>query len=116
MENPLLNWRQKYGYTDTPQILGMQTPEQQAYWSLNKANAQNQMAGINRMPFVMNPGDLSLERGPNQSLMFQQPQQAAQPAQQPQQQPTDVLPQILALLQQNPDIVPLLLQKIGQPQ
>jgi hypothetical protein len=110
-QNPLLNWREKYGYQDTPQILGAQSPQQQAYWAMNKTGAQNQAAAVNRMPFVLNPADLSMDPAANKAMMFQQPQQAA-PAQPQPQTGSDPMQAIMALIQQHPDIVPLLLQSL----
>jgi hypothetical protein len=112
MNNPLDNWRQKYGFTDQMHPQGQMSPQQQAYWSLNQREGQQGAANVNQMPFVLDPAMLSQDRGANMATMFKPPQGAQAPAT-PQAPQQDVLPQILALLQQNPEILPLLLQQIG---
>jgi hypothetical protein len=102
--------KQMYQAPQTPM-----TPEQQAYWKLNTQNGQEANASINRMPFVLDPAMLfGQSREQNMATMYQPKPaaegEAAQPA-----APQDPQSQMLALLQSNPELLPLIMQQM-QPQ
>jgi hypothetical protein len=101
--------KQMYQAPQTPM-----TPEQQAYWKLNTQNGQEANASINRMPFVLDPAMLfGQSREQNMATMYQpkpaaEGDAAAQPA-----APQDPQAQMLALLQSNPELLPLIMQQMG---
>jgi hypothetical protein len=100
--------KQMYQAPQTPM-----TPEQQAYWKLNTQNGQEANASINRMPFVLDPAMLfGQSREQNMATMYQPKPaaegEAAQPA-----APQDPQSQMLALLQSNPELLPLIMQQMG---
>lgn len=103
------DWRTRYGFDKGP------SPESQAYWKLNSDNANLVSHGVNNMPFVLNPAHL-MNKSPDQirSHMFQGGGQAqgggamggngAMGAGMP-------VEQILGLVQQNPMVLPMLLER-----
>jgi hypothetical protein len=92
------------------------TPEQSAYWKLNTSNGQAANEAINRMPFVLDPASMfGQDRQQIKDMMYQpkpaaEGDAAAQPA-----APQDPQAQMLALLQSNPELLPLIMQQM-QPQ
>jgi hypothetical protein len=88
------------------------TPEQQAYFKLNNNNGQLANAGINNMPFVLDPAMLfNQSREQLQSRMYQ-PKPAEGGAEQPQQptQPQDPAAQLLGLIEKHPELLPIIMQ------
>jgi hypothetical protein len=89
------------------------TPQQQAYWKLNGENGQAANEAINRMPFVLDPASMfGQDRAQIKASMYQpkpaEGGEAAQPA-----APQDPQAQMLALLQSNPELLPLIMQQMG---
>jgi hypothetical protein len=92
------------------------TPEQSAYWKLNTQNGQESNASINRMPFVLDPAMLfGQTREQNMETMYK-PAAPKDGEAAPAQQPQDPQAQMLALLQSNPELLPVIMQQMQQGQ
>jgi hypothetical protein len=94
------------------------TPEQSAYFHLNNWNGQKANAGINNMPFVLDPAMLfGQSRDQLKELMYQPkpPAEGEQAAQQPA-QPATPAEQMLGLLQAYPELLPVIMQQMQQGQ
>jgi hypothetical protein len=91
------------------------SPEQNAYWKLNTQNGQAANEAINRMPFVLDPASMfGRDRQQIKDMMYQPKPAAEGDAAQPA-APQDPQSQMLALLQSNPELLPLIMQQM-QPQ
>lgn len=102
------DWRTRYGFDKGP------SPESQAYWKLNSDNANLAAHGVNNMPFVLNPAHL-MDRSPEQirSHMFAGPTQQGGGAMGGGAPGAGAMPieQILGLVQQNPMVLPMLMER-----
>jgi hypothetical protein len=92
-----------------------QTAQQNAYWKLNGENGQAANEAINRMPFVLDPASMfGQDRAQIKASMYQpKPAEGGDAPQQP--APQTPAEQMLALLQSNPELLPVIMQQM-QPQ
>ena len=91
--------------------------EQAAYWKLNTQNGQAANEAINNMPFVLDPSTMfGQNRQQLTDLMYQpKPEGDAAQAQAPA-TPASPAEQMLALLQSNPELLPIIMQQMEQGQ
>lgn len=104
------NWRDMYGFGNTG-VQQEMSPYMQNLWSTNIGNAAKETIATNFMPYVMNPASISLDPAVNKQTMYSGgaaggANAGAAPA------ATDPMTQILGLIQQNPNLLPLLLQNL----
>lgn len=109
-----VDWRSKYGFSGNG-VQGQMSPYMADLWTQNVSNGSKEAIATNFMPYVMNPASISLDPAVNKQTMYSGgaaggANAGAAPA------ATDPMTQILGLIQQNPDIVPLLLQNLQGPQ
>lgn len=107
-----VDWRSKYGFSGNG-VQGQMSPYMADLWTQNVSNGSKEAIATNFMPYVMNPASISLDPAVNKQTMYSQPGVAAgganagaAPA------ASDPMTQILGLLQQNPNLLPLLLQNL----
>ena len=106
-----VDWRSKYGFSGNG-VQGQMSPYMADLWTQNVSNGSKEAIATNMMPYVMNPASISLDPAVNKQNMYSSGTKANQAAP----LPTDPMTQILGLIQQHPDIVPLLLQNLQGPQ
>jgi hypothetical protein len=103
-------------FNNVPYQPTQMTPGQAEYWRLNGANGQAANEAINRMPFVLDPASMfGQDRSQIMASMYQ-PKPAGDAAQaQAPATPASPAEQMLALLQSNPELLPIIMQQL-QPQ
>lgn len=104
------NWRDMYGFGNTG-VQQEMSPYMQNLWSTNIGNAAKETIATNFMPYVMNPASISLDPAVNKANMYSGGTGAKAPGMGGA-SPTDPMTQILGLIQQNPNLLPLLLQNL----
>lgn len=104
------DWRSRYGF-DQPADAGLNN-----YWNVNNANGAKAALSVNAMPYVMSPPTLGYDPAQNKASMYsQQGMQGMQgmgPGMGQGASQGDPLSQILGLVQSNPQLMPLLLQRL----
>ena len=105
-----VDWRSMYGFSDNG-VQGQMSPYMADLWTQNVSNGSKEAIATNFMPYVMNPASISLDPAVNKQTMYSGgaaggANAGAAPA------ATDPMTQILGLIQQNPNLLPLLLQNL----
>lgn len=102
-----VDWRSMYGFSDNG-VQGQMSPYMQNLWTTNIGNGSKEAIATNFMPYVMNPASISLDPATNKANMYSGGAKANPAA------PSDPVSQILGLLQQNPELLPKIMQAMGQ--
>lgn len=105
-----VDWRSMYGFSGNG-VQGQMSPYMADLWTQNVSNGSKEAIATNFMPYVMNPASISLDPAVNKQTMYSGgaaggANAGAAPA------ATDPMTQILGLIQQNPNLLPLLLQNL----
>ena len=110
-----VDWRSLYNFSSNGVQMPI-SPQTNDYWNLNVGNGSKEAIATNAMPYVMNPallfanGQTPDAAASNKANLYSAPTQTS--GQGMARGATDPMTQILGLIQQNPDIVPLLLQNL----
>lgn len=104
-----VDWRSKYGFSGNG-VQGQMSPYMADLWTQNVSNGSKEAIATNMMPYVMNPASISLDPAVNKQTMYSGGAAVAVPGTAP--AAADPMTQILGLIQQNPNLLPLLLQNL----
>lgn len=114
-----VDWRSMYGFSGNG-VQGQMSPYMADLWTQNVSNGSKEAIATNFMPYVMNPASISLDPAVNKQTMYSQPGGGAGGQGMPGMGGAtagDPMTQILGIIQDKPELIPVLLQALqGQSQ